>query len=375
MTGHVPPEELTPLERATQAEGMAMLDKLQKLKAEAGASPLVGEDGKPLETEKSVKPPGETDQEEAEMLKRKREIQKRIEENAARLSQIMETNPRAAKCATTIHAAWQTLYWGMNELLTIEELDNELVQQMSDHLRAAAMSKGFDVGVLISKLRNTCVPFMMDRAAFYMQEQKKRKAKIKQIEKRVGKKGIALPCQSLRALFEEKPFNIGNMFVLHGKPDAVRAALKLCARHHMKENFGHPYYLSTEEKPQQPKNPTVMAAKWWVGKAENIRALEEVLHPIVEKEHSVLLLVEDADKLWEKDERGRDKTHLKVKATARLYQWAFENQVAVILGDVSDPFNEKIYGDLPRCAVALAELDEKPHVVIGSDTVPIEEDQ
>jgi len=377
LAGQIPPEELTPLERAVQAEGLGMLDKIKKLKEEAGDSPILGEDGKPINTEKAVKPPGEDDQEalEKQALQRQKEVKARIEANAKKLSEIMEKDPRATLCATTIHASWQLLYWAMNELMTVEELNNELIQQLSDHLRASAMSQGFDVGTLRGKLLNTCMPFLQDRIAHYAAEKKKRNAKIRQIEKRVGKKGIALPCHSLRALFEEKPFNIGNMIVLHGKKEAVRGALQLCAMHHMKENFGHPFYLSTEEKPDQPRNPTVMAAKWWVGKAENMKHLEEVLQPVVDKEHAVMLLVEDADKLWETDERLRDKRHVKIKATARLYQWAYENQVAVILGDVSEDFDEKIYGDLPRCAVALTVLDEKPHMVIGSDTIAVGQEE
>jgi hypothetical protein len=217
---------------------------------------------------------------------------------------------------------------------------------------------------------------MHERVSYYAQEKRKRDVKIKEIEKRMGKKGIALPCQSLRALFEEgRSFSIGSMLVLHGRPDAVRAALKLCVRHHMQENFGHPFYLSTEEKPVQPKNPTVMPLQWWAGKARSIAEMEEVLQPVVEKHHSILLAVEDADRLWTTDERGRPKEHIKVKATARLYQWAYTNQVAVILGDVSEPFNEKIYGDLPRCKVALAELDGKPHVVVGNDTIALEPEE
>ena len=285
----------------------------------------------------------------------------------------MSANPHAAKCAVTIHAGWQLLYWTMNDLLTIEGMTDELVQQLSDHLRTSAMSKGFDVGELLTKIRTSCVPFIQERVSYYAQEKRKRDVKIKEVERRTGKKGIALPCQSLRALFEEDaPFNIGGMLVLHGKPDAVRAALKLCARHHMKENLGHPFYLSTEEKPAQPTNLTVMPLKWWAGKAHAIVELEETLQPVVDKPHAILLVVEDANKLWEVDDRDRAREHVKVKATARLYQWAYTNQVAVILGDASESLDEKIYGELPRCKVALADLDGKQHVVIGNDTIALD---
>jgi hypothetical protein len=367
---NVPPEDLTPLELATQRDGMAMIDKLQEMKREAGESIILGEDGKPIKTEKSIKPPGE---EELNLRqKAMQDVKARVERNAERLSEIMQTNMHAAQCATTIHAAWQLLYWALNDLLTIRELDNELVQQLSDHLRASAMSTGYDVNTLMAKIRNTCVPFMHERIAYYAQEKRKRDEKIKEIEKRMGKKGIALPCLSLCALFEEgKPFSPGGMLVLHGKPAAVRAALKLCIRHHIKENAGHPFYLSTEEKPVQPKNPTVMPLQWWVGKARSIVEMEDTLQHVVDKQNTVLLAVEDVDRLWETDERERSKEHIKVKATARLYQWAYTNQVAVIVGDASEAFNEKIYGGLPHCAVALTELDGKPHVVIGNDTLEL----
>lgn len=374
---NVSPEDLTPLEKAIQNEGMAMLDKVQELKREAGESIILGEDGKPIKTEKSIKPPGD-DQLSHEEIKNKamEDARLRVERNAKRLSDIMESNPHAAQCATTIHAAWQLLYWVMNDLLTIPELSDELVQQLADHLRAAAMHKGYSVNELLSKLKNTCIPFMHDRISYYAQEKRRRDVKIKEVEKRMGSAGIALPCQSLRSLFKDKEIlRPGGMLVLHGRPEALRIALRLCARYHIDKNSGHPFYLSTEERPETSrKDLSVMPIKWWQGKASSIVEMEETLRPVVDSRHTVLLLVEDANKLWVADERERSADHLKVKATARLYQWAYNNQVAVILGDAGEFFNEQLYGDLPTCKVALAELDCKSHITIGNDVIAVEEE-
>lgn len=372
---NVPPEDLTPLELATRSDGMAMLNKLQEIKREAGESVILGANGKPIEMERSIKPPGEGEQLSQEDIQKKvtQLAKERVDTNANRLSEIIKNNPHAAQCAATVHAAWQLLYWAMNDILTIAEMDNDLVQQLSDHLRISAMNTGFDVNQLVAKIQGTCVPFMRDRISYYAQEKRRRDVKIKEIEKRMGKKGIALPCRSLQALFaEDKPFNLGNILVLHGDLAAVRAALKLCTRHHMQENSGHPFYLSVEEKPVQPKNPTVMPVQWWAGKARVIAELEEMLQPVVDTQNAVLMLVEDVNKLWETDERDRSKDHVKVKAIARLYQWAFTNQVAVIVGDVGESFNSDLYGELPYCKVLLTELDGKPHVVMGNDTIALE---
>ena len=81
---NVPPEDLTPLELATQKDGMALLAKVQELKKEAGESIILGEDGRPINMEKSIRPPGEGDQLSKEDLEKKavQTLRERIEHNA-----------------------------------------------------------------------------------------------------------------------------------------------------------------------------------------------------------------------------------------------------------------------------------------------------
>lgn len=361
---------LSPEELLLKSEGESLLRQLSK---DVKVSPIVGTDGKPLESK--VEPPAAS--EGAEQRKALEAAKQRVEENSKKINEILKAHPKAALCANSVLQAWRLLYWGMNELGIYEGMTPALLTQISDSMRAAVLSSaGYSVEDLQVALKHHILPFLQERVRYYKAEQGKREKKIEALNKRLKGKGIALPCQSLRVLFtEEKPFGLGRVLVLHGARAAVREALKVCSREHILKNGGHPYYLSAVEGESDAAwASVVMPPSWWRNAASEVPKLNEILQPIVDS-HSALVLAEDLEALYLADGVERAPLERKSRALARLYQWSLENLSAFIIGDVTDEDvpDERLYGQLPHAAVALQEFDGRKHVVIGNDPVPLEE--
>jgi hypothetical protein len=356
-------DELTPQERLLRSEGEALLREVSKGKPSA----LVGVDGQPLKI--TVEPPAVSDDPAAAKAKALAAAKKRVADNADKINALLKENPEAQECSAAVLVAWRLLYWGIQELGTHEGMTNEFLTQVSDSMRASVVSSGYSIADLQADLKHKVLPFLQDRVRHYKAAQGKREKKIAAINRSLGGKGIALPCQSLRALFPKKPFAPGSLLVLHGNREALRAALKLCSFEHMLKNGGQPYYLSSVDgETEGDWAHLIMPPAWWSNAASELAKLAEVLAPVVEAE-TALVVIEDLELLFMADGQERPPLERKSKALARLYQWAVENLTAVVVGDNTgeDVPDERLYGQLPHAAVALQELDGVRHVVIGND--------
>jgi hypothetical protein len=356
---------LTPQELSLRSEGESLLRMIVKDKAPV----VVGADGQPIAS-KPVVSEGISNTDRAKMAE---EAKRRIKENAEKLTALMASNPTVKDCAESLLQAWRMVYWLSMELGSCEEMKTELITQLSDSMRASAISQGFSVADLVADLKHRVVPFMQHRVKHYKAEQGKRQRKLDEINRGLRGKGIALPCQSLRALFPETPFSPGNTLILHGPREAVREALKLCSAEHLKRNGGRPYYLSfVEGEASGEWAHVVMPPAWWRDGASEPAKLESVLQPVLD-EGAALVLVENLEML--SPLHPNTPQARKARALGRLHQWAFEHLSAVIAGDVTDEdaLDVRVYGALPHVAVSIQEMDGKRQLAIGNDFLEIKD--
>jgi hypothetical protein len=356
---------LTPRELALRSEGESMLRTLAKDKKPA----IVGPDGQPVDA-KPVVPEGLSN---ADRVKMAEEAKRRIKENADKLTELMASDSVVKDCAESLLQAWRLVYWLSMELGSCEEMKSELIAQLSDSMRASAISQGFSVADLVASLKHRVVPFMQHRVKYYKAEQGKRQRKLDEINRGLRGKGIALPCQSLRALFPEKPFSPGNTLILHGSQEAVRLALKACSNEHIERNGGKPFYLSSVEGEASGSWASiVMPPAWWRDGASEPAKLDSVLQPVLNA-GSALVLVENLEML--SPLHPNTPQARKARALGRLHQWAFEHLSALIVGDVTDEdaLDIRVYGALPHVAVSVQEMDGKRQLVIGNDFLEIKD--
>ena len=357
---------------AATRDGQKMLDKLQAEKDKKEGR-IVDATGKSITPEKEKVEPVKAVADPAEQEKQAlAQAKERAQRNADRINEIFKKLPDAERCANTALQAWRLLFWSMNEMGTYEGMTADLIQQISDSMRASALSGNYDIAALRHAIEHKAIPFLKDKIRDYAAEQRRRKAVIGRIEKQIGRDGIALPCQSLREAVKGK-FVPGHILVLHGPEDAVRTALRLVSKTSRDKNGSAPFYLSGQEgEISGDWAETVMPPSWWNNSAVEAGKLDSTLQPVLDAE-SVLVLVEGLEGLFLHDGTERIPAERKNRALARIYEWGVNNLVAVVVGDFTDEDvpDPRAYGALPHVAVKLQEMDGRPHVVIGNDCLPL----
>jgi len=354
-------KEQDPLFQARRREHDALINAAAKAQGK-DPSGIVGPDGKALEADEQER----KKQFEEHVKQEQEQARQRRAAMAEAVEKKMREDARFAKASAHILNTWRMLFWLLNEAGTIEGVTVDMINHASDACRASVVAQGYSMREVVSTLKNSTVPFLNDRMQVYADVQRRRKAKIKQIEKRLGGKGIKLPCHSLETLFEGG-FRPGTTLVLHGIGEAVRAACKACARSHAAGNAGEPYYLSVDDGVSLPSG-AVMPLSWWKDAADSYNQLSDVLEPAL-KANAVLVIVEDIEQLRPHENTPDSVMEAKARSLGLLYQWARDNLMCVIAGDCIGPGVEvadNSYGQLSHCAVALDKAGEEQKLVIGN---------
>lgn len=349
--------KLSPEEEATYRRGMDMLKAVQSQKP-PDAPTILGADGKPIEPPKVEKPEGtvRTPEEEAKFAAEQKEnatkmARRKVEELDKEISLLMANDDIATAFNAVTHA-WKFLYWFISELRQLKGVRDEHVQVTSDASRAAALSGAYNINELIAAIKKHDLPYMTRKAKEYASLRRLRDIREKKALSMFGPKGIALPCPQLRDLFKGKPFLIGDMILLYGVPEALGKAMACISDNHLKQNGGRPVFLSdTEEKKELACAMITIPKKWWVGASQNEEKLAAVLAPVV-KQRASLVLIESLETIAAEKEAEMPLRNRKVRAMTYLYNWAFENQIAVIVGNPSTE-DENIAGDIPKMHVGL----------------------
>jgi hypothetical protein len=301
-----------------------------------------------------------------------KEARDKIEKTAAFLLKMSKEAKGFDECMTAIVEAYRILFWSLNELGTYEGMDADTLNQVSTQSRLVAQ-QGFSLADVIKHTKHVVMPYLMERNRHYSAEQGKRKKKLAKITSKLKKTGITLPGRSLAALFKDKPLTPPMSFVVRGSAQDVRDALKLISYGHMKFNGGEPTYLSSlAGETKGDFATTIMPPAWWKNSAREIAVLESTLHSVVDSE-SLLLLVEDLEMLFTLDSGNEVNTPRRRKAVAlgRLYSWAFNNQISLVVGDITDEDvpDAGVYGSMPNIAVGHVDSEKGRHLVIGNDTL------
>lgn len=402
-----------------RAEHDAMIGEIRKSLGQTVSS-IVGADGKPIIKDDSGKPkpegivvPGteEMSDRERAIMAQKESAAKRRQALSDAISKKCEEDQSFAILTGQALLGWRFLRWLSDEMLTFENVSPDMVDYIHMSCRASSTSQGFSLAELISTLRTSTVPLLTSKLQYYSNLQRARNERIKRIKKRIDKRGVALPCQTLVDMFKDQGFHPGKAIILHGERPAIKLALDACVRTHFEKNGGESYYLSSSEEmsddrehirainalfstctgdlPSSNSVPTVtevagddtthyMPLNWWSGKAMKITDLEEVLSPVKDSQ-AILMVVEALEDFVARGEadslRAEDEAKLRARAMGNLYQWINENQVCLIIGDVisrGTAVPPDAYKPLPHCAVAISELpDGSKKLVIGNDVLEI----
>lgn len=339
-------EELSPKEKLLQVEGEALL---RAVAAQQGKpqSIIAGPDGHPLPSTT----PAPNPLEQAEKLQNERH--QKIEEASQRLGEIVAHDESAMRACEIMLVAHKLITWAKMELGQADGVSDEIIEYAERFMRAKAYGgKGFDIRSLHAQTRDFAVKYLKERMMYYAQVSKERQARLHNIQRRLGKKGIALP-KPLSDKFE-KGFMPGKLLVLHGSADAVRLAAQSCSLWHKSVDKAKVYYLSNQQgETSGDWATTVMPPSWWKGCGTALVKLYEALDPVV-KDECMLLVVEEMESLMLIAETGQTPQERRSLILKRLYQWAVETQTAVIVGDVTDQDipSESRYGSLPNVKVS-----------------------
>lgn len=335
-------EPLDPREAALKAEGEKMLDAVQQM---SGKSNIVGADGQPVKVEDPRKVAFEANR-------------KRREELSVACVALMDENKAMAECASMLNLWWHLFHWLTQEMLTYEKVTPEIVQHLNAAFSAKVRQKGYALTEVLSMIKSKLSPFLHEKIRHYAERKRIREMEIREIEKRIGKQGIKLPCNSLSQLFKGQIFRPGMLLILHGGKEAVQAAMKEIYLKNSRE-YWWSFICGSEALDKS------CPEAWWSNCAVENGRFEEVMKVI--PKDVVLLFVEDIPKMYLDDggvaKSPEEKTAL---ALSKLQTWAYENMVACVVG-IGEEIMVPPQDILPSCVVRLQEFDGKKGVVVGND--------
>lgn len=357
------PNELTPQERALQAEGNAMLREIAK--NNPPATPILGPDGNPIPPKEGVMKAELSDPRLDHIKKMEEARRKRTDELHAELKNLTENDKDALDLCAVLLASHQLVMWAKTELFCRTDSSEELVEFAERFMRETAYQKPYTLQETIYKVKADALTIA---EKFRRESQRKshvRSQKLKRIAKALRENSFVLPNDALISMFKGK-FGIGEVLVLYGKRTAVRDATAFCAKLNCGKGMGQVHYLSSREEPDPKLADTVMPPAWWKNAACSMKKLYETLQPIVDRE-AVLTIVENVEDMYlTPGSGGQDFGPLRRKsmAIARLYQWARENAATVIIGDATDEDvpNVKVYGYAQH---AFVEHDKEKLLIAG----------
>lgn len=370
-------EKLDPKELALQMDGEALLDKLQANKPAAGG--ILGPDGVPVAPTQLVTKamPVPSQASIQEMIQSRRDAREmRLLQNSRFFAKFFNDNEEAAQVRDIMYLCHQLLYWGRMELSGHDEMSDATLEDLDTILEDSILrnAKGYDVRQVVSRLQNKGIQILKGFLRKYDDLGRARKVKIQAIFKRLGDNGITLPYQQMVDA-NSGPFMPGKFMILAGDPVSTRMVFDSIERAHGTADKGKTYRLTTLDAVPEVTgvNAITMPLVWWRNCCTSLSKRDEVLEPIVDSS-SLLVLVEDLETLFLTGEREMPAMERKSYALKRLYQWAVENLVAVVVADNPTQdvaYDKRTYGFLPS---VLCKWDEKRNMlqIDGTDAAPPE---
>jgi hypothetical protein len=388
-------EKLTPQEAQLIGEGNAMLNALAAQKKAEGASSILGPDGLPAEAHATVDP--KTAMENAR--KAQEDVNKlRLNELQERMKELTTHDGHTLDMTAILLACHRMIFWAKSELYAHAGAEEDLVDFMDRWMRETAMSKPFTLRDAIAGMKHQALD-MAERRHKELEAQKgARLLKLKRLAKGLDATGLRLPTKGLSQKLENH-FRPGDVIVLHGTDTtALQTVTSWIATRQLRFTAGRVHLLEytppdpmteftllTDAKAREAsdragngRNPDVvkMALPWWRDAASHIKKLYETLEPIV-KDECALVVIENLDALYFPDPTDKPLMLRKQQALVRLYQWAREHVVAVVVADLLAPgtLDTRLYGHFPVGAVDTKEVDGVSVVTIDGETCAIEQEE
>ena len=355
-------EELTPKEFFLKREGEELLKHVLDARTDF-ASQILGPDGVSVKSEAVPR-----QQEVANNSRRQL-----VEELSKRLLEITTKDEVAMNCCQLMLVCHKLLYWAKIELAHCDDMLDMLVDYAEHSMRAKVeMSAGYHLASVRNDLRNFAVPFVDDRVKHYMRLAKFRSARMERFKRRIKEDGISIPVKAIRDRFEAG-FQPGAAAIFQGPYPAVRHLLKLCSSQHMKQDGGEVYYLSClrgETQVDCDWATKLMPYSWWNNTGKTLSSLDETLRPVVDSA-AALVVIEDLETFFMED-KARVALERKVLALRRLYAWANENAIALLIGDTPNEAEvpDNVYGSVTCFKVDRVRSDGAAYVEVAGELVP-----
>jgi hypothetical protein len=269
----------------------------------------------------------------------------------------MKENEDLIKVYDVFFTAWELIWWCRMEMSTNPDISDAIIEDL-DHIVQAKLyhDKGYSLRKVFNHMRDKGLPIIKDFMAKYESASKVRKVRFEAIKKRTNGKWIQLPFDvpdPERCPQELKP---GQVIVLQGNSKAtglasIAACMSIVAQ---KERF---VFFGTEKMDDvdgfEKHSCTFVPEAWWKDIASTNAKMLEGLDATVKDTH-IALIVSDLNKLYSSDDRMTENER-KGFALKRLFAWAVDNLVSVVVCDIVDKHTTEtgVYGFIPYIRVSV----------------------
>jgi len=348
-------------EGITRSDGERLLAQVTKMKEEKKDTPsIIGPDGQPVakpEPEPRGMAAGDI---RTHMGLLHEQMERRRLQSARGFAKLLPEYDSLAKVYDVFYAAWELIWWCRMEMSTNPDITDEMIEDL-DHIVQAKLynNKGYNLKEVYAHLRVKALPIVNEYIQQYSQAAKVRKIRFDSIRKRTGGKWMQLPFDIPESERGHKPIELkpGQVLVLQGKSEANRAALIAIsiATVAQQERFVYFGDLNPSDTSGFDRHSCTFVPKaWWGDIASNNAKLLEGLNSTVKETH-LALFVEDLGALFVSDEKKLNENQRKGFALKRLFSWAVDNLVSVVVCDnVETHTTERgIYGFIPYVRTSL----------------------
>jgi hypothetical protein len=347
-------------ENATRADGERLLAQVAKMKEEKDAPSIIGPDGQPMAKPEPEAPGMAAGDIRTHMGLLHEQMERRRIKSARGFSELLTKYENLAKVYDVFYSAWELIWWCRMEMSTNPDISDEMIEDL-DHIVQAKLynNKGYNLKEAYAHMRTKALPIVNDYIQQYSQAAKVRKVRFDSIKKRTGGKWLQLPFDIPKSERENKPSELkpGQVLVLQGTAEANRAALTATAIATVaqKERFVYFGEVNPSDTSGFEKHACTFVPKaWWGDIASNNAKLLDGLDATVKETH-LALFVEDLGALFVSDTEKLNENQRKGFALKRLFAWAVDNLVSVVVCDnVETHTTERgVYGFIPYLRTSL----------------------
>lgn len=314
---------------------------------------LLDANGQPINPPKQALVPQGNMRTQLEMMHEQAE-RRRIK-TARAFGEILKSSKDLENVYDVFFTAWEIIWWCRMEMSVNPDMTDEMIEDL-DHIVQAKLyrDKGYDLRKVFNHMRDRCLPIVRDFISRYDSASKVRKARFDGIKKRTGGRWPQLPFD-VDPEHQPKELKPGQVVVLQGTDKANGMALIAVCMAIVQQQERFVYFGAEKLKDVEgfeKHGCTFVPEVFWKNIAASNSKLLESLEMTVKDTH-LALVVSDLGKLYE-DDKKLSEIDRKGFALKRLYAWAVENLVSVVVCDNVEKHTEGrgAYGYIPYVRVS-----------------------